>query len=146
MRWLQYSQTAEWPPFPSVPVLITDLLGERGVGVQAKIDTGAFMTIVPYRVVEYLRADCTTKSIRCWGYDGHCSNLSGFLVNVYIDHPHWPSEAVRAFEGIDVLAVNVDGAADTDAPTPALEMLLGRDILAAWNLHLDGPKSRYSVT
>lgn len=145
MTWLQYGHAREWPPFPAVSVMITDLLGQRGVNVCAKIDTGSFMTIVPCLIIEYLEADRTIEGMKCWGYDGHESRLSGFLVNIYVTHPQWPSDVPRAFEGIDVLAVDAEAAAHTEGLKATAEVLLGRDVLAAWYLHLDGPNSRYRV-
>jgi hypothetical protein len=46
----------------------------------------------------------------------------------------WPEGAGREFERALVLGIEGE-----------TEVLLGRDVLAAWCLHLDGPQSRYSV-
>ncbi|MFO8081175.1 MAG: hypothetical protein R6V07_12855, partial [Armatimonadota bacterium] len=58
-----------------------------------------------------------------------------YEVTVRVCDERWPDGIERQFD--NALVLGVEGQA---------EVLLGRDILAAWHLHLDGPNSRYRVS
>jgi predicted aspartyl protease len=135
MTTIPYRADREWRPFPAVRVLLSDLLGRRSARLSAKIDTGAFMTIAPLRLLERLDANRLSRREECAAYDGRTEVWPVFVISVAVVDPRWPNGVARQFEAIDVLGV--DGQA---------EVLLGRDILAAWHLHLDGRNSRYTVT
>ena len=135
MSVIHYRAGPDWPPDPAASVIVTDLLGERAERVSAKIDTGSFMTIVPRRLLERIQANRTNRERVCAGYDGQAMVWPVFIVAVAIADPRWPDDVTLSFEAIDVLGV--DGPA---------EVLLGRDILSAWHLHLDGRNSHYTVT
>ena len=135
MTVIPYRAGPDWPPVPAASVIVTDLLGERAERVSAKIDTGSFMTIVPRRLLERIQANRTNRERVCAGYAGQVMVWPVFIVAVAIADPRWPDDVTLSFEAIDVLGV--DGPA---------EVLLGRDILSAWHLHLDGRSSRYTVT
>ena len=93
------------------------------------------MTIAPRRLLDRIDADRLSREEECVAYDGRPQVWPVFLVSLAVVDPRWPKGVARRFEAIDVL--------DVDGPT---EVLLGRDVLSAWHLHLDGPNSRYTVT
>lgn len=135
MTVIPYRASPDWPPVAAASVVVTDLLGERSERVSAKIDTGSFMTIVPRRLLERIQANRTNRERGCAGYDGQVMSWPVFIVTLAIADPRWPDDVTLSFEAIDVLGV--DGPA---------EVLLGRDVLSAWHLHLDGRSSHYTVT
>lgn len=135
MTAIPYQRAREWPPFPAVSVSVSNLMAERAESVSAKIDTGAFMTVMPRRLLERIQADETPRERECTSYGGHSNVWPVFIVGLEVLDPRWPDDVERRFEAIDVLGV--DGPA---------EVLLGRDVLAAWHLHLDGRNGHYTVT
>lgn len=135
MTTIPYRTGREWRPFPAVRIVLSDLLGRRSARLSAKIDTGAFMTVAPCQLLERIEADRLSRNEECAAYDGRTEVWPVFVVSIAVVDPRWPEGVERRFEAIDVLGV--------DGPS---EVLLGRDVLAAWHLHLDGPNSRYTVT
>jgi len=93
------------------------------------------MTIAPQWLLQRIEADEASRREECTAYDGHASIWPVFVVGIAVIDPRWPPDVERRFEAIDVLGVN----------GPA-EVLLGRDVLSAWHLHLDGRSSHYTVT
>jgi len=138
---ISYRGDAEWPAFPAVKVQLSGVIRLHAVSAWGKIDTGASRTIVPIRVLEQIGAyRLPRQTATCKGYDGTRRVLPIYQVDLSVDHPQWPDEVTWEFRSALVLGV---GKAVTEAQ---YEVLLGRDILAAWHLHLDGPNGRYSVT
>ncbi len=132
MRYVAYSQ-AEFPPFPTVWIQFSYLFTPRRA-VAAKLDTGATVTLAPTSVLHEAGAPATGQIASCVAYDGLSAEWPVFEVNLEVVDARWPEDVQREFR--QVLVLGVDGQA---------EVLLGRDVLAAWYLHLDGPNSRYSV-
>jgi hypothetical protein len=138
---IPYRGDVEWPAFPAVRIKVRGAAGLHEVNVWAKIDTGASRTIVPFRLLEQVGAyRLPRRTAACKGYDGTRRVLPMYEVDLFVEDPGWPAEVGAEFESAMVLAVG-DGNSDG-----ACEVLLGRDILAAWHLHLDGRNSRYTVT
>ncbi len=138
MRGIPYS-TTRFPPCPVVRVRFSYLFGP-GREVLATIDTGADRTMVPLELLREIVAWETRRSVSCIGYDGIERRWPIYQVDLHIVEPRWPDNARRDFPDIEIVGVvtpESDGISD---------VLLGRDILAAWSLQLDGPNSRYSVS
>ncbi|MEA3403362.1 MAG: hypothetical protein U9R79_19115 [Armatimonadota bacterium] len=127
-----YSQS-EFPPFPGLRVELEHLLGVTDP-LLAKIDTGATRTVVPAALLDQVGAIRTGRVVSCRSYDGRKREWPLYEVTLHVTDDRWPDGVRRLFK--NTLALGVAGPA---------EVLLGRDILAAWHLHLDGPRSRYRV-
>lgn len=132
MRSIAYSQ-GEFSPFPAAWVEIVHLLGPPSA-VLAKLDSGATRTVVPTALLERVGAIRQRTTATCRGYDGEPREWPVFEVGLRVTDSRWPDAMQREFR--DLLVLGVEGQS---------EVLLGRDVLAAWHLHLDGPQSRYSV-
>ena len=149
MSFVPYRQSDEWPPVIAARLRLSDLLCTRSVEIWGKIDTGAFMTAVPRRVLEALGASRSFRRVRCKGYDGASAEWPVYLVDLQVVDLRWPPEVETRFETIEVMGVGpaAPQAGDAEVASGATDahVLLGRDVLAAWRLHLDGPQSRYSV-
>jgi len=119
------------------------------VELWAKIDTGAFMTAVPRRVLEDVGASRSFRRVTCRAYDGVAAQWPVYLVDLQVVDPRWPPNVEARFDVLEVLGVGppTPHAEDADLESGVADphVLLGRDVLAAWRLHLDGPQSRYSV-
>jgi predicted aspartyl protease len=133
MSAISYSES-EFPPFPAVQIGLRYLLG-TSEPMLAKIDTGATRTIVPKHLLEEAGAIRTGRVASCVSYSGERQSWPIYEVTLRVLDARWPEAAPTTFESI--LVLGVEGQA---------EVLLGRDILAAWKLELDGPNSHYSVT
>ncbi|HCA46386.1 MAG TPA: hypothetical protein DEP45_03210 [Armatimonadetes bacterium] len=81
------------------------------------------------------------QSVGCRGYDGTAHLLPVYEVDLSVDDPRWPADVAGSFPGLLVIGV---GRGDADGED--CEILLGRDVLSAWHLHLDGRNSLYTVT
>ncbi len=133
MSPVAYSQS-EFPPFPAVQIELEYLMG-TAEPVTAKMDTGATRTVVPTKLLDEIGAIRTGRVAQCQSYDGQQCEWPIYEVTLRVADDRWPDDVEREFDRILVLGVN--GQA---------EVLLGRDILAAWSLQLDGPNSRYTVS
>jgi len=111
-----------------------------------KIDTGASRTIVPIRILEEIGAYRRPRQVVvCQSYDGSRRLLPVYEVDLSVDDPRWP-DGVEA-EFLATLVVGVSGSGDNEMNgADDCEVLLGRDVLSAWHLHLDGRSSHYTVT
>lgn len=132
MSYIRYSQS-EFPPFAAVAIELEYLLGATDP-IRAKIDTGATRTIVPANLLDGVGAIRSGRTVSCQSYDGEERRWPLYEVTLHITDDRWPARVEALFE--DTLVIGVEGQT---------EILLGRDILAAWHLHLDGPKARYAV-
>ena len=125
-----------FPPCPTVRVRFSYTL-EPERKVVAALDTGADRTVVPISLLREAGAWETRRSTSCVGYDGLRRHWSIYRVNVRILEPRWPEGVAPEFTDLEVFGVPDDEG--------KVDVLLGRDILAAWHLHLDGPNARYRV-
>jgi hypothetical protein len=108
-----------------------------------KIDTGASRTVVPTRTLRQVGAYRHPRQVaRCRAYDGTQRLLPVYEVNLTVDDPRWPAEVEMEFLSTTVVGIS----AGADAEDEYCEVLLGRDLIAAWRLHLDGRNNCYSVT
>jgi hypothetical protein len=140
---IPYRGDEEWPAVPAVRIQIGGALGLRTVTTWGKIDTGASRTIVPSGILEEVGAFRRPRQVvACRGYDGTTRLLPLYEVDLSVDDPRWPEDVESQFSSCLVVAVTTD----VDSEHSACEVLLGRDILAAWHLHLDGRNSRYTVS
>jgi len=111
--------TSLLPPAPFVPVRLASLaVHAEPVAIQAKIDTGADLTVIPARLIEQLQL-MSAGEIEVEGYDGRRATLQVYDVNLHIDQLSLPGLLVVAF------------AEDY--------VLLGRDVLNRLRVLLDGP-------
>jgi predicted aspartyl protease len=112
--------TSLLPPAPFVPVRLASLADHaEPVALQAKIDTGADLTVIPAHLVGQLQL-MPAGEIEVEGYDGRRATLQVYDVNLYIDQLSLPGLLVIAF------------AEDY--------VLLGRDVLNRLRVVLDGPE------
>lgn len=143
MTTVPYQGGREWPAFPAVRLQISGALGLHTVYAWGKIDTGASRTIVPTRILKQVGAYRHPRQVAgCKGYDGTRRLLPVYAVDLCVDDRRWPEDVPHEFTSTVVVGVSGgDDSAEDDG-----EILLGRDILAAWHLHLDGRSSHYTVT
>jgi predicted aspartyl protease len=111
--------TALLPPAPFAPVRLASLTDHaEPVAIQAKIDTGADLTVIPLRLIEQLQL-MPAGEIEVEGYDGRRATIPAYDVNLQIDQ-------------LNVTGLLVIGFAED-------YVLLGRDVLNRLRLLLDGP-------
>jgi hypothetical protein len=140
---IAYRGGSEWPAFPAVRIQLSGVIRLQAVTTWGKIDTGASRTIVPLHLLEQIGAYRHPRQVAgCRGYDGTIRVLPVYEVDLSIDDPRWPDEVETAFASTVVVGVSCEGRASRDDT----EVLLGRDVLAAWHLHLDGRNGHYTVT
>jgi len=115
----KYNQQVS-PPAPFVHVTIRRPVDETFVrDIPAQIDTAADMTVIPWRIVDELQL-LQHDEIETLGFDGHVASVTSFLVQLQVHE-------------LEPLAVEV--LASRDEPY----VLLGRDVLNACRVVLDGP-------
>jgi predicted aspartyl protease len=112
------------PPAPSLKVKFTRPFSDRSLELQAKLDTGADMTVIPQHAVSELRLIPASRvsvilfdEQRVWRYT--------YFVNL-------------SFNGFAYKMVEVIGAQRRDA-------LLGRDVLNRLKIVLDGKTLSFSL-
>jgi predicted aspartyl protease len=111
--------TSLLPPAPFVPVRLASLADHaEPVAIQAKIDTGAGLTVIPARLIEQLPL-MPAGEIEIEGYDGRRATIQAYDVNLQIDQLH-------------VTGLLVIGFAED-------YVLVGRDMLNRLRVLLDGP-------
>ena len=117
---MKISYDTSWSPAaPFLPVRLASLAEQStAIAVQAKLDTGADLTAVPATVIEQLRL-MPAGEIEVEGYDGRCTTIRAYDVNLEIDH-------------LTITGLLVIGFAED-------YVLLGRDVLNQLRLLLDGP-------
>ena len=77
--------TSLLPPAPFVPVRLASLADHaEPVTIQAKIDTGADLTVIPARLIEQLPL-MPAGEIEVEGYDGRRATIQVYDVNLQID-------------------------------------------------------------
>jgi hypothetical protein len=133
MSYIRYTQS-EFPPFPAVGVELVSPLDVTS-SVRARIDTGASRTVVPVSLLEEVGAIRTGRTVSCRSCDGADRHWPVYELTIPVCDEGWPDGLERKFD--DARVPGVKGQT---------EVLLGRDVFAAWSLHLDGPNSRYSVS
>ena len=118
IRYLYNTQKS--PPAPFIYVMLANPAGTKQLEqVPAQIDTGADRTVIPWEVVLQLElVPIREKLVESLG--GETSNLTTFLAQLAVHRPPF-----RAWE--------VFGAKGEPY------VLLGRDILNAYRILLDGP-------
>jgi predicted aspartyl protease len=117
---MKVSFDTSWlPAAPFLPVRIASL-AERSetIVVQAKLDTGADLTAVPYALIEQLHL-MPAGEIEVEGYDSRRATIRAYDVNLQIDQ--------LAANGLLVIGFAED------------YVLLGRDVLNHLRVLLDGP-------
>ena len=117
---MKISYDTSWSPAaPFLPVRLASLAEQStAIAVQAKLDTGADLTAVPATVIEQLRL-MPAGEIEVEGYDGRCTTIRAYDVNLEIDQ-------------LTITGLLVIGFAED-------YVLLGRDVLNQLRLLLDGP-------
>lgn len=128
----------EDPPYAGVKVILQH---QGEVEAWAKIDTGAAITIVPVPLLDAVMAPTDGAPHPCMGYDGQITELYSYQLNIVVSDSRWPVSVQREFAGVIVIGVPAQegGSGET------AEILIGRDLLQAWCLVLDGPRGRYAV-
>lgn len=135
--FIPYCQDEE-PPYPGLKVMLQHH-GE--VEVWAKMDTGASITAVPVPLLDSVMAPTDGSMYHCMGYDGQIRKLCRYQLDIVVSDSRWPVGVQREFAGVVVMGVPAQegGSGET------AEILIGRDLLEAWCLVLDGPRSRYAI-
>lgn len=124
------------PPYPGLRLRLSYYADS--CECQAKVDTGASRTCVPASLLAAVGARRVATG-RIHAYDG--TTRAGWICRLDIEvvEPEWPESVPSCFRDAHVCAIE-----DPEEGMPA-ELFIGRDVLAAWLLHLDGPHSRWSV-
>jgi predicted aspartyl protease len=117
---MKVSYDTSWlPAAPFLPVQLASL-AERSetIAVQAKLDTGADLTAIPYALIERLQL-MPAGEIEVEGYDSRRATIRAYDVNLQIDQ--------LRVNGLLVISFAED------------YVLLGRDVLNRLRILLDGP-------
>ena len=115
------------PPAPFVAVTFAHPDNDSRVeGVPAQVDTGAFKTVVPGRVVNSLNL-VRLREMEAEGLSGAVVTLATFIVRLSIT-------GTSDSHTLEVLASD-------DEPF----VLLGRDVLNRYRVVLDGPNQRLEI-
>lgn len=146
MTAIAYLGGSEWPAFPAVKIQLGGAVRLNVVTLWGKIDTGASRTVIPIRILKDVGAyHRPRQAVGCRGYDGTRHLLPVYEVDLSVEDPRWPEDVEAHFPALPVLGVGGSDDGEVKGANDC-EVLLGRDILAAWHLHLDGRNSHYSVT
>ncbi len=119
MLTFPYNQD-ENPPTPYIEAIISPS-GKTDICAlwQAKIDSGASLTVIPDNLVSQWNIQVRRK-IRVRGYDGHASERYTYLVDILIGS--------RRFETVEVTC------------SKRINIFLGRDVLNQLRIMHDGPR------
>lgn len=112
------------PPAPSLKVKLTKPFSGRSLELQAKLDTGADITVLPQHTISELRLIPASR-VSVSSFDGQEARRYTYFVNL-------------SFNGFEYKMVEVIGAQRRDA-------LLGRDILNRLKTILDGKTLSFSL-
>jgi clan AA aspartic protease len=112
------------PPAPSLTVKLTRPLSDRSLEIQAKLDTGADMTILPQDAIDELGL-IPSSYVYVQSFDGRRVLRYTYLVNI-------------SFQNFEYKMVEVIGIKRRDA-------LLGRDILNRLKIILDGKNLEFTI-
>lgn len=111
--------TSLLPPAPFLPVRLASLADHsESITVQAKLDTGADLTVIPTVRIERLHP-MPAGEIEVEGYDSRRATIRAYDVNLQVDQ-------------LSVVGLLVIGFAED-------YVLLGRDVLNRLRVLLDGP-------
>ncbi len=117
---MRVSYDTSWlPAAPVVPVRLASLAEHsETITAQAKLDTGADLTAIPYALIERLRL-MPAGEIEVEGYDSRRATILAYDVSLQVDQ-------------LSVNGLLVIGFAED-------YVLLGRDVLNRLRVLLDGP-------
>ncbi len=111
--------TSLLPPAPFLPVRLASLADHsESITVQAKLDTGADLTVIPTVLIERLHL-MPAGEIEVEGYDSRRATIRAYDVNLQVDQ-------------LSMVGLLVIGFAED-------YVLLGRDVLNRLRVLLDGP-------
>lgn len=120
-----YNQEVHPPaPFLDLAVHHPEDLAQT-IHIRAKIDTGADISAIPTSLVAQLELPITSKII-VEGYDGVPTAMSTYGVLFEIEQAHFRSQEVITI--------------------PETYVLLGRDVLNHFYLHLNGPELTFDLS
>jgi len=118
---IKYSST-EFPSFPYVDLEVSNSRNEKYVPQEGKMDTGAFMTVIPEYLIKLL--DLNSKSTaNAGGFGTNVEEHDAYYVHIKIDD--------LVFKYLKVIS-------QPDERRP--NILLGRDLINLWKTQLDGQK------
>jgi len=112
------------PPAPSLKIKLARPFSDHSLELQAKLDTGADMTVIPQRAVSELRLIPASR-VSVTSFDGQRIWRYTYFVNL-------------SFNGFEYKMVEVISAQHRD-------VLLGRDILNRLKIILDGKNLNFSL-
>jgi clan AA aspartic protease len=112
------------PPAPSLTVKLTRPLSDRSLEIQAKLDTGADITILPQYAIDELGL-IPSSYVYVQSFDGRRVLRYTYLVNI-------------SFQNFEYKMVEVIGIKRRDA-------LLGRDILNRLKIILNGKNLEFTM-
>ncbi len=112
------------PPAPMLRVGISAPQGQGVIQLQALIDTGSDISILPESVIEGLGI-IRAGTVELEGYDGETTEATAFIVRVSLLTGRQWSVAVVAWS--------------------QSHGLIGRNLLNHWRLTLDGPKGIVTI-
>jgi len=112
------------PPAPSLRIRVLRPLSDRSLELDAKLDTGADMTVLPQSAIEELRL-IPAGRVSVSSFDGRKAWRYTYFINI-------------SFDDTEFRMVEVIGDKRRDA-------LLGRDILNKLKIVLDGKNLSFSL-
>jgi hypothetical protein len=124
---IRYRYAPKDPPAPFVNITLRNpVTGAEQTGVPAQIDTGADVTVLPEAVVRKLALPGSGE-LTVNGLGGTYHQVTVYTVQLSV-HGSLPEQLVEAIAGVDERWV-----------------LLGRDILNAHRILLDGPAQALEI-
>jgi len=125
---IKYDGFAEFPSFQYVGVQISNAQNEHYIPQKGKIDTGAYMTVIPEYMVKLLNLKSPTIE-EAGGFDSDVREHDAYFVNVKIDDLVYPY--VKVITQSDKRRQNV---------------LVGRNLLNLWHMKLNGETHKGEFT
>jgi len=107
------------PAFPLVEIQLRPVGEDKGISLQALVDSGADVTIVPWRYLQEAKVSCVGRAKMRWG--SHTSKSYDVYLAVVDVGPH-------TVYGVRLLADKHNE-----------EVILGRDVLNQIKITLNGP-------
>lgn len=125
---IKYDGYAEYPSFPYISLEISNAQNEKYVPQKGKIDTGAYMTVIPEYLIKLLGLKSRTTA-KAGGFGSDVEEHNAYYVHIKI------SDLVYKY-------LKVISQPDNRRPN----ILIGRDLINLWETQLDGQKHSGAFT
>lgn len=117
---IKYDKYAESPSFPYVDLELSNAQNEEYLPQKGKIDTGAYITVIPEYLIKLLALKSPTVA-EAGGFDSDVKEHDAYFVNFKIS-------------GLMYSYVKVISQPDKKRPN----ILIGRNLINLWQMKLDG--------